>query len=126
MLLTIVVWVYMYVKRIPFIEKSNIPPEQLTPYVLLKSSPPDVSNPSDNFKNLCELPTLFYALCIYLYVTDNVDLAALIAAWLFVGFRVLHSLVHCTVNIPILRFSLYSISTVSLWFMVMREVWSMG
>ena len=123
MILTIIVWIYMYAKRIPFIKKSNIPPEQLTPYELLKSSPPDVANPSDNFKNLLELPVLFYALCLYLFITNNVDQFALISAWVFVLFRVLHSLIHCTVNIPLLRFGLYSISILALWFMILSEVW---
>lgn len=40
MLLTIVIWFYMYAKRIPFIESliknGDMPPEQLTPYELLK------------------------------------------------------------------------------------------
>ncbi len=114
----------MYAKRIPFIEKSNILPDQLTPYKLLKSSPPDVANPSDNLKNLFELPVLFYALCFYLYITNKVDQIALIIAWAFVVLRILQSLAHCTVNIPMLRFGLYSASAFALWFMVIREAWS--
>ena len=31
MLLTIVVWSYMYARRIPFILRSNLTPQQLTP-----------------------------------------------------------------------------------------------
>ena len=124
MLLTIVVWFYMYAKRIPFIEKSDIPPEKLTAYELLKLSPPDVANPSDNLKNLFELPVLFYALCIYLYVTNNVDQTTLVVAWFFVVMRILHSLVHCTINIPMLRFVIYIISTIALWFMIAREAWN--
>jgi hypothetical protein len=42
------------------------------------------------------------------------------AAWIFVAFRALHSLVHCTVNIVMLRFWLYAISTLALWAMVGR------
>lgn len=127
MLLTIIVWFYMYAKRIPFIEKNyrknNIPPEQLTAYELLKSSPPSVANPSDNLKNLFELPVIFYALCFYLFITSNVDQLTLVASWVFVLFRVLHSLVHCTVNIPMLRFGLYSISALVLWFLLIGEAW---
>lgn len=123
MLLTLIVWIYMYAKRIPFIEKSNIPPEGLSAYELLKSSPPDVAAPSDNLKNLFELPVFFYALCLYLFVTGNVDQLALVAAWVFVLFRVLHSLVHCTYNIPMLRFGLYIISALDLWFMCLSEAW---
>jgi len=120
MALTLVVWITMYARRIPFIARSKLRPEQLTPLELARISPPLVSNPSDNLKNLFELPTLFYALALYLYVTDQVDATYLAASWLFVCFRALHSAVHCTVNIVILRFWLYCISALALWFMVIR------
>jgi len=120
MLLTLIVWFYMYSQRIPFIQKSKINPNELTAAELARISPAAVSNPSDNLKNLFELPTLFYGLALYLYVTAKVDEAYLIAAWAFAAFRVLHSAVHCTVNIVILRFWLYCISALALWFMVVR------
>ena len=118
--LTLVVWVYMYARRIPFIRRSRLTPEQLTPLELARISPPAVSNPSDNLRNLFEIPTLFYALVLYLYVTQNVDRTYIVAAWAFVGFRALHSLVHCTINIVLLRFALYAVSTVAFWFMALR------
>ena len=120
MLLTLIVWFYMYFKRIPLIQKSKINPNDLTPAELARISPPSVANPSDNLKNLFELPTLFYGLVLYLFVTSKVDETYLIAAWIFAAFRVLHSAVHCTVNIVILRFWLYCISALALWFMVAR------
>jgi hypothetical protein len=118
--LTFIVWIYMYARRIPFIRKSNLTPEQLTPMELARLSPPAVANPSDNLKNLFELPTVFYVLVLYLYVTKHVDSYYMVAAWLFVTFRVLHSAVHCTINIVIIRFWLYFIASVALWFMVIR------
>jgi hypothetical protein len=124
MLLTLVVWCYMYSKRIPLIQKSKINPNALTAAELARISPPSVSNPSDNLKNLFELPTLFYGLVLYLFVTGKVDEIYVIAAWVFAGFRILHSAVHCTINIVILRFWLYCISALALWFMVARAVWS--
>jgi hypothetical protein len=57
---------------------------------------------------------------LYLHVTQSVDTVFLAAAWVFVAFRALHSLVHCTFNLVLLRFSLYAISTVALWFMAVR------
>ena len=120
MLLTLVVWFYMYSKRIPFLQKSKINPNDLTPAEIARISPPSVANPSDNLKNLFELPTLFYGLVLYLFVTNHVDQGYLIAAWVFAGFRVLHSAVHCTVNIVLLRFWLYCISALALWFMLAR------
>jgi hypothetical protein len=120
MLLTLIVWFYMYSKRIPLIQKSRINPNELTAAELARISPAAVSNPSDNLKNLFELPTLFYGLVLYLFVAGKVDQIYLIAAWLFTAFRVLHSAVHCTVNIVLLRFWLYCISALALWFMVVR------
>lgn len=123
-LLTFVVWLYMYARRIPFIQGSNLTPEQLTPMEFARISPPAVSNPSDNLKNLFELPTIFYAIGLYLYVTNQVDATYLTAAWVFVVFRVLHSAVHCTVNIVLLRFALYFVSAVAIWFMVIRAAFA--
>ena len=119
-LLTLVVWTYMYARRIPFIRRSGLRDDQLTPMELARISPPAVANPSDNLKNLFETPTIFYALALYLHVTQSVDTVYLVAAWVFVGFRALHSAVHCTVNIVLLRFALYAISTAALWFIALR------
>lgn len=124
MLLTLVIWFYMYAKRIPFIISSKLTPQQLTPLELARLAPPQVANPSDNLKNLFELPTIFYAVVLYLYVTQQVDTAYLVEAWVFFGFRVLHSVVHCTFNLVPLRFWLYAISAFALWFMVLRIAWS--
>lgn len=123
LLLTLVVWVYMYARRIPFIQRNKLSPDQLTPAELARISPPAVSNPSDNLKNLFEIPTIFYALVLYLHVTNQVDTAYLAAAWIFVAFRIFHSAVHCTVNIVIVRFSLYCVSTLAVWFMAVRAAY---
>lgn len=120
MLLTLVVWVYMYGRRLPFIFSNGLDSKQMTPAELARVSPPQVSNPSDNLKNLFELPTVFYAVVLYLYATNQVDSSYVVAAWGFFLFRVLHSVVHCTFNFIPLRFVLYVISALTLWFMVVR------
>jgi hypothetical protein len=122
MLLTLAVWGYMYARRIPFITSSGLTPEQMTPAEFARLSPPAVANPSDNLKNLFEIPTLFYALVLYLFVTQRVDGVYVAAAWVFVAFRILHSAMHCTLNVIIVRFWLYAISTLALWFMLGRAV----
>ena len=121
--LTFVVWVYMFVRRIHFITSKGLTPEQLAvPGALAELSPPEVSNPSDNLKNLFEIPVFFYAMLIYLFVTNQVDGIYVAAAWAFVGFRALHSAVHVTVNKVMLRFYLYLFSTLALWFMAARAM----
>ena len=84
------------------------------------SKSPHVANPSDNLKNLFEIPVLFYAVSLYLFITAQVDMIYLSAAWAFVGLRVLHSAVHCTINIVIVRFWIYFTATLIFWFMVGR------
>jgi hypothetical protein len=121
MLLTLVVWVYMYARRIPFIARSRLTPAQLRPEEFARLSPPAVANPSDNLRNLFELPTLFYALCLYLYVTRSVDLTALALAWCFVVLRAAHSLVHATFNRVPLRFLVYAASSLALWALLLRS-----
>jgi hypothetical protein len=120
MILTLAVWVYMYARRLTFIFSSGLAPKQMTPSELARLSPPQVSTPSDNLKNLFELPTIFYAIVLYLFATHQVDAAYVNAAWAFFLFRALHSLVHCTFNFIPLRFSLYVISAGTVWFMVIR------
>ena len=121
MFLTLVVWVYMYIRRIGFITSSKLSPKDLAvPGALAQLSPPEVSNPSDNLKNLFEIPVLFYALALYLFVTKQVDATYVTAAWVFVGFRALHSAVHCTFNLVLLRFYLYLFATLAVWFMGIR------
>jgi len=120
MILTMVVWAYMYGRRLPFIFSNNLDARQMTPLELARLSPPQVSNPSDNLKNLFELPTVFYAVVLYLFVTNQVDTAYLSAAWVFFLFRAMHSAVHCSFNFIPLRFILYVVSAVALWFMVLR------
>ena len=125
MTLTFVVWVYMYVRRISFIRASGLTPGQLSaPGALAQASPPGVSNPSDNLKNLFEIPVIFYALALYLFVTATVDATYVGAAWVFVIFRILHSAVHCTFNLVMLRFYLYLVSTVAVWFMLARAAFA--
>jgi len=120
-LLTLLVWLYMYIRRISFITGNRIDAQDLAvPGALAQIAPAAVSNPSDNLKNLFEIPVIFYALVIYLFATKQVDALYVDAAWVFVTFRVMHSVVHCTFNLVMLRFYLYAFSTFAVWFIAIR------
>jgi hypothetical protein len=124
-LLTIIVWVYMYIRRIHFLNSINFSPDQIKrPEDLARISPPAVSNPSDNLKNLFEIPVLFYAISLYLFVTKQVDTVYVVAGWIFFVFRVLHSFMHCTLNVIIVRFYLYLFSCLALFFMIFRAMFA--
>ncbi len=82
--------------------------------------PGDVSLPNRNYMNLLELPLLFYVLCVILFVTKRVDQAYLWLAWSYVGFRVLHSLVHLGYNDVLHRLAMFAASNVVLLIMWLR------
>ena len=123
MVLTLVVWIVMYVRRIRYMVSARVHPQKVkTPEKAAALIPEEVSYPAHNLKNLFELPVLFYGLCLYLYATDSVDLTHVVSAWVFVGFRVLHSAMHCTTNHVMTRFRLYMLASLALWFMLGRAV----
>ena len=123
MVLTAIVWFVLYARRLPAMREVGVSSQEYTtPDKGAALLPESVSYPAHNFRNLFELPVLFYALCLYLFVTETAENADLMAAWAFVGFRALHSLIHSTVNIVIARFLAYLAATVALWFMLVRAV----
>lgn len=124
MLLTAIVWLVMYWRRLNYIFRHRIDSQQLTiPEKGAALIPEQVNWPAYNLKNLFELPILFYALCLYLYAAKGVDPVFVWGGWAYVVLRVAHSLVHCTVNIVKLRFAAYMLSSIVLWFMLIRAGW---
>src|SRR5687767_3626006 len=64
-LLTAIVWVRLYVERIREPRQRRIDPQSLATLALAAQTLQRVQA-SDNFKNLFEVPVLFYALCAVL------------------------------------------------------------
>ena len=121
LLLTLAVWLFLYVRRLGYMAANAVDPEKFrTPDKVTAVLPEAVQYPAYNLRNLSELPILFYALCLALYALNQVDALYLQLAWAYVGFRAMHSLVHCTVNIVKLRFAFYLFSCIALWWMVIR------
>ena len=106
----------MYYLRLSFIRRNRINPQSLaTRHEVTEVLPADINTPSDNLKNLFELPVLFYAACIYLYIASQVDTTYLVLAYFFLAFRIAHSVIHCTYNKVMHRFFFYILSTITLW-----------
>lgn len=123
MALTAVVWFYMYAKRIPAMKRAKLSVQTYTtPGKIEEHLPESINYPANNLKNLFELPVLFYGLCLYLFVSANVDAVYVSAAWVFFAMRVVHSVVHSTRNIVMLRFYCYVAGALALWFMLARAL----
>ena len=73
---------------------------------------------ADNFKNLFEVPVLFYALITVAIGIDYMPGWLVIGAWMFVLLRCMHSLIHCTYNKVMHRFAAFVLSfllVIALW-----------
>jgi hypothetical protein len=102
-MLTIAVAVRMYVVRVAEMRANRISPQSIANSRQAAEKLQNIAA-SDNFRNLFELPVLFFAICPILYVTDNVSTWQLILAWLFVALRCIHSFIQVTYNRVMHRF----------------------
>lgn len=121
--LTIVVWIYMYIRRIGFMLKNKIPAHVgSTPENMRKVLPDNVNASANNLNNLFQIPLLFYAICLYLMWAGQADNLHLMCAWAFVILRAIHSLIHCTINHVMSRFVVYFVSSLVVFFMIIRAM----
>ena len=105
--LTFAVWTYMYVTRISEMRRKRIHPQRLNTRAHGQELLTDSSVAADNLKNLFEMPVLYYTAILLSMVLMIQDPLLVHLAWGYVALRFLHSLVHCTYNKVMHRFSAY-------------------
>jgi len=112
---THIMWVWMYLTRIPAIRRARMP---LDPYAprgeQMNTLPAEVRWKADNYNHLMEQPTLFYAVALVLALVGQGAGNSLTLAWAYVGLRVAHSLVQALVNKIEVRFTLFFLSSLVL------------
>lgn len=111
-----VVWVMLYVNRIGEMKAKGIDTEDFKGPNNVKDSLENI-NASDNFKNLFEMPVLFYVLCGFIAISGLTTPALVCMAWIYVALRAAHSLIHITYNRVMHRFLVYALSTILLFVM---------
>lgn len=119
---SLVIWLWMYVQRVPAMSKAGLKPQDAAFPGSLNALPAPARQAADNYNHLMEQPTIFYAAALAIQVAGHGDGLALNLAWAFVGLRVLHSLIQISVNIVLLRFLAFSSATLVLAWMVAREL----
>jgi hypothetical protein len=119
-LLTLVMFIWMYATRIPAMSRAGIDAQSATKQSL-QALPPEVVRVADNYNHLFEQPTLFYAVALAIAVFGHVDALHVGCAWAFAILRIAHSLVQASVNIILIRFTIFSLSWVALAIMIVRE-----
>ena len=123
---TMVMWVWMYLARIPAMSKAGIEPDDArNTKALADKLPPETQWKADNYNHLHEQPTVFYTVCLLLALVGQGDGMNALLAWIYVGLRVLHSLVQATANKVMVRFVLFALSSLVLIALIVRAaIWA--
>jgi hypothetical protein len=114
---TMLIWLWMYVTRIPAMNKAKIDSANLVGTKggdLDELLPPVVQWKAHNYNHLLAEPTLFYAICVVLILSGVDNGLNVTLAWAYVGLRVLHSLVQVTINRVVIRFLAFVLSSLCL------------
>jgi hypothetical protein len=116
-----VMWAWLYATRIPAVVKNNIVYDPHRPAEEFHTQlPAQVRWKADNYNNLMEQPTLFYAVTLTLaFLGAGAGLNTGLA-WLYVGLRIVHSIVHATMNLVMLRFAIFMAASFVLLVMSIR------
>ncbi|CAF3466991.1 unnamed protein product [Fusarium graminearum] len=116
----------LYIRRTPALSKYNV---SFDPAIVKKEKaeklPPYVQWPADNFNNLLEQPTQFYAVLLGLTFLGVKDKITVRMAWGYVGLRFLHSMIHVTTNNVLLRFPAFAASSVVLLGLTAKAAWEL-
>jgi hypothetical protein len=110
LLLTTVVAALLLRERITEMKARRIHPQQL-PSSSQMSATLQQTRAADNYKNLFEMPVMFYVLCLALYATQLASSGFVMAAWAYVALRVLHSVIHVGYNTVMHRFAVFALSS---------------
>jgi len=119
---TLLIWLWMYALRMPAMSAAKIDPDDARHPGSLNSLPSKVRAVADNYNHLHEQPTVFYALAFYSVLAGADDATNVTLAWTYVGLRVAHSLIQNTINKVVLRFTVFSLSSLVLIGITVRNV----
>jgi hypothetical protein len=111
---SLVIWVWMYALRLPAMSKAKLDPQDARFPGSLLGLPDQTRQVADNYNHLMEQPTIFYALVMVTYLAGQQSPFTAGLAWGYFALRVLHSLVQNTINLVLLRFTIFALSTVVL------------
>lgn len=121
MLVTMLVWLTMSVRRIVATKGNKVNPQSLaTPEQVTECFDDRTNAPGNCFKNMFEAPVIFYALIAFIAASGTADQLFVNLSWAFVALRSVQAAVHCTYNRVMHRFYAYFVSTLILWVMVVR------
>ena len=120
---TLVMWLWMYVTRIPAMQKAGIDPDTARhPGTFGERLPANVLSAAHNYNHLHEQPTIFYALMFFAALTGGQGNFMELMAWIYVGLRIVHSFVQILSPKVALRFMVFALASITLFIIAGHEV----
>jgi hypothetical protein len=111
--ITFAVLTVMFRRRVAQMKRERIHPQKVATSQQAAALYTDCA-PADNYRNLFEMPVLFYLALVVAALTDQTTSLVLGLAWGYVAARVLHSFIHCTYNKVMHRFRAFALSALVL------------
>ena len=112
---SMVMWLWMYLTRLPAMKAARMKPDPNAPRgEQMNTLPASVRWKADNYNHLMEQPTVFYAIVLALALLGQGDDINVTLAWTYVGIRIVHSLLQALVNKIEVRFVLFFLSSLAL------------
>ena len=120
---TIVMWIWMYVTRIPAMQRAQIKPNDARHPggAYNEKIPASTRSVADNHNHLHEQPTIFYAIMFFAVLTGGGDHVATYLAWIYVVVRVIHSFIQVLSSNVTHRFLAFLLSSLVLFILVGKE-----
>lgn len=114
--LTGFVWLRLGSDRLGELRSRRIHPQQVATSKQMSETMQNLQS-ADHFRNLFEVPVLFYAVCGFIAMSRLTTLFLLACAWGYVVLRAAHTYIHLTRNKVVRRFQVFVASTIVLYVM---------
>ena len=119
-LYTFVILAWMFKSRVKAIKDGKVDYKHFKTYSTDCKEPHDVLQIGRNFSNLLEVPPIFYVICAFTLITNQVDQVQLGLSWGYVLLRLMHSFIHVTSNKINYRVLFYALSWLVLIIMAIK------
>lgn len=121
--LTFIVMIVMYRKRVNEMKSKRIHPQRAKTRSGTHGILPDSESAANNYSNLFEAPVLFYLAILLALILMLQDAIIVYLAWAYVAVRAVHSFIHVTYNRVMHRFRVFIVSSFILLAIWVRLGW---
>lgn len=118
---SLVMWTWMLAIRVPYLAKAGGKMDGSIPQAeLVAKLPSRIRWVGENYNHIMEQPTVFYAIVFAVYLLGIGDGINVTLAWAYVVLRIIHSLVQSLINVIPIRFLIFILSNIPLFWLTVN------